>query len=170
MSAPTLFITGTDHQGWTPVQAEAFNELLPDGSVAVVPDTAYLTQLEAPTETRDSSVSSGRSMPPRPNPTDRDQPDQLSGHAPNRRTGDHPVIQARCRFRLMKRPGVSGASWVEWPAPLRATSKPAARREKLSPFPYGAASKSGLEYSQRRQSSRPACRAPRRNRWALVHV
>jgi pimeloyl-ACP methyl ester carboxylesterase len=51
VSAPTLFITGTDHQGWTPVQAEAFSKLLPDGSVTVVPDTAYLTQLEAPTET-----------------------------------------------------------------------------------------------------------------------
>jgi pimeloyl-ACP methyl ester carboxylesterase len=51
VSAPTLFITGTDHQGWTPVQAEAFSQLLPDGSVAVVPDTAYLTKLEAPAET-----------------------------------------------------------------------------------------------------------------------
>ena len=51
VGAPTLFITGTDHQGWTPEQAEAFSELLPDGSVAAVPDTAYLTQLEAPIET-----------------------------------------------------------------------------------------------------------------------
>jgi hypothetical protein len=33
------------------VQAEASSELLPDGSVAVVPDTAYLRQLEGPTET-----------------------------------------------------------------------------------------------------------------------
>jgi pimeloyl-ACP methyl ester carboxylesterase len=51
VGAPTLFVTGTDHQGWTPRQAEAAGRLLPDGSVAVVPDTAYLTPLEAPAET-----------------------------------------------------------------------------------------------------------------------
>jgi pimeloyl-ACP methyl ester carboxylesterase len=51
VSAPTLFITGTDHSGWTPEQATTVADLLPDGSVAVVPDTAYLTPLEAPTET-----------------------------------------------------------------------------------------------------------------------
>jgi pimeloyl-ACP methyl ester carboxylesterase len=51
VSAPTLFITGTDHSGWTPDQATAAAELLSDGSVAVVPDTAYLTPLEAPGET-----------------------------------------------------------------------------------------------------------------------
>lgn len=47
---PTLFVTGSDHEGWTPEQAEANCRLLADGSVAVVPDTAYLTPLEAPAE------------------------------------------------------------------------------------------------------------------------
>jgi hypothetical protein len=40
LSAPTLFITGTDHSGWTPEQANAYAALLSDGSVAAVPDTA----------------------------------------------------------------------------------------------------------------------------------
>jgi pimeloyl-ACP methyl ester carboxylesterase len=48
---PTLFVTGTDHEAWTAQQAEAKCRLLADGSVAVVPDTAYLTPLEAPEET-----------------------------------------------------------------------------------------------------------------------
>jgi pimeloyl-ACP methyl ester carboxylesterase len=48
---PTVFVTGPDHSGWTPEQAEAKSRLLADGSVAVVPNTAYLTPLEAPEET-----------------------------------------------------------------------------------------------------------------------
>lgn len=48
---PTLFVTGSDHEGWTPEQAEATCRLLANGSVAVVPDTAYLTPLEAHEET-----------------------------------------------------------------------------------------------------------------------
>lgn len=48
---PTLFVTGADHSGWTPEQAEAKGRLLVDGSVVVIPDTAYLTPLEAPAET-----------------------------------------------------------------------------------------------------------------------
>lgn len=48
---PTLFVTGSDHKGWTPEQADAKSRLLAHGSVAVVPDTAYLTPLEAPAET-----------------------------------------------------------------------------------------------------------------------
>jgi pimeloyl-ACP methyl ester carboxylesterase len=48
---PTVFVTGSDHEGWTPEQAEAKCRLLADGSLAVVPDTAYLTPLEAPAET-----------------------------------------------------------------------------------------------------------------------
>lgn len=48
---PTVFVTGADHSGWTPEQAEAKCRLLADGSVAVIPDTAYLTPLEAPAET-----------------------------------------------------------------------------------------------------------------------
>jgi hypothetical protein len=88
---------------------------------------------------------------PQPNPTDRDQPDQLAGHAPNRRTGDHPVIRARCRFRLTKRPGVSGASWVA--RSVEGTSKPAAGRRSCRRSLYGAASKAGL--SSRSGGSRP---------------
>jgi len=49
--APTLFITGSDHKGWTPQQATAASRLLPHGSSAVVADAAYLTPLEAPDET-----------------------------------------------------------------------------------------------------------------------
>jgi pimeloyl-ACP methyl ester carboxylesterase len=48
---PTVFVTGSDHGGWTPEQAEAKCRLLANGSVAVVTDTAYLTPLEAPAET-----------------------------------------------------------------------------------------------------------------------
>jgi pimeloyl-ACP methyl ester carboxylesterase len=48
---PTLFVTGSDHSGWTPEQAEAKCRLLADGSIALVADTAYLTPLEAPAET-----------------------------------------------------------------------------------------------------------------------
>jgi pimeloyl-ACP methyl ester carboxylesterase len=48
---PTLFVTGSDHPEWTPDQAEAKGRLLPAGSVAVIPDTAYLTPLEAPEAT-----------------------------------------------------------------------------------------------------------------------
>ena len=51
IGCPTLFVTGPDHSGWTTEQAEAKCRLLADGSVAVVPDTAYLTPLEAPAET-----------------------------------------------------------------------------------------------------------------------
>jgi pimeloyl-ACP methyl ester carboxylesterase len=48
---PTVFVTGSDHSGWTPEQAESKCRLLATGSVVVVPDTAYLTPLEAPEET-----------------------------------------------------------------------------------------------------------------------
>ena len=48
---PTVFITGSDHSGWTPDQAEATSRMLASGSLAVIPETAYLTPLEAPTET-----------------------------------------------------------------------------------------------------------------------
>lgn len=48
LDAPTLFITGADHAGWTPGQARAASSLLPHGTSAVVPDAAYLPPLEAP--------------------------------------------------------------------------------------------------------------------------
>ena len=48
---PTAFVTGSDHSGWSPEQAEAKSRLLANGLVAVVPDTAYLIPLEAPQAT-----------------------------------------------------------------------------------------------------------------------
>ncbi|HET7388214.1 MAG TPA: alpha/beta hydrolase [Nocardioidaceae bacterium] len=51
VSAPTLLVTGTDHEGWTPAQARTACALLPDARTAVVPDAAYLMPLEAPAET-----------------------------------------------------------------------------------------------------------------------
>ncbi len=53
VSVPTLFVTGSDHKGWTPEQARAASLLLPDGSCAVVDGAAYLVPLEAPAETTD---------------------------------------------------------------------------------------------------------------------
>jgi pimeloyl-ACP methyl ester carboxylesterase len=51
IAAPTLFLTGSDHQGWTPEQARAAVRLVADGSVAVIEGAAYLPPLEAPDET-----------------------------------------------------------------------------------------------------------------------
>jgi pimeloyl-ACP methyl ester carboxylesterase len=48
---PTVFVTGEDHPEWTPDQASAASRMLLTGSVAVVPDTSYLTPLEAPAAT-----------------------------------------------------------------------------------------------------------------------
>lgn len=48
---PTVFVTGSDHPEWTPEQADAKRRLLACGSAAIVPETAYLTPLEAPSET-----------------------------------------------------------------------------------------------------------------------
>jgi pimeloyl-ACP methyl ester carboxylesterase len=49
VSVPTLIVTGADHTGFTPDQARVAARLLPFGSVAVVPHSAYLLPLEAPT-------------------------------------------------------------------------------------------------------------------------
>ena len=48
---PTLFITGAEHQGFSPLQARIAANLLPEGSSAVIADAAYLVPLEAPDET-----------------------------------------------------------------------------------------------------------------------
>jgi pimeloyl-ACP methyl ester carboxylesterase len=49
---PTLFVTGSDHSGWWRLdQATAMADLLATGSAAVVPDSGYLTPLEAPAAT-----------------------------------------------------------------------------------------------------------------------
>ena len=48
---PTLFVTGSDHKGWSPEQATAASKLLPNGSVAIVADAAYLVPFERPSAT-----------------------------------------------------------------------------------------------------------------------
>lgn len=50
IQAPTLFVTGTDHPGWTPEQARTASRFLRQGSVAVLDGAAYLGPLEAPAE------------------------------------------------------------------------------------------------------------------------
>jgi pimeloyl-ACP methyl ester carboxylesterase len=51
IGTPTLMVTGSDHAGFTPAQAEAAARLMPAGRAAVVTDAAYLVPLEAPTAT-----------------------------------------------------------------------------------------------------------------------
>jgi pimeloyl-ACP methyl ester carboxylesterase len=51
IGTPTLMVTGSDHAGFTPAQAEVAARLMPAGRAAVVPDAAYLVPLEAPTTT-----------------------------------------------------------------------------------------------------------------------
>jgi pimeloyl-ACP methyl ester carboxylesterase len=36
ISCPTLFVTGSDHTGWTPEQAHAASRLLADGATEVI--------------------------------------------------------------------------------------------------------------------------------------
>ncbi len=50
---PTVFVTGDHHAEWTAEQAMDKGRLLARGSAIVVPDTAYLTPLEAPEATLD---------------------------------------------------------------------------------------------------------------------
>ena len=51
IATPTLMVTGSDHVGFTPAQAEAAAHRMRDGRAAVAPDAAYLVPLEAPTTT-----------------------------------------------------------------------------------------------------------------------
>jgi len=51
ISVPTLFVTGSDHKGWTPQQAVAASKMLPQGSAAVVADASYLVPFENPAAT-----------------------------------------------------------------------------------------------------------------------
>lgn len=48
VTVPTLFITGTEHPDWSPDQARTATQLLRDGSVEVLEESAYLSPLEAP--------------------------------------------------------------------------------------------------------------------------
>lgn len=68
IGAPTLFITGDEHQGWTPQQAEAASLLLPSGTCAVVTDAAYLAPLESPRETARLVRQFWAAHVPRPQP------------------------------------------------------------------------------------------------------
>ena len=45
---PTLFVTGSDHAGFTPDEARAAIAQVPGGRVAIIPDAAYLIPLEQP--------------------------------------------------------------------------------------------------------------------------
>jgi pimeloyl-ACP methyl ester carboxylesterase len=51
IATPTLMVTGSDHVGFTPAQAEAAAHRMRNGRAAVAPDAAYLVPLEAPTTT-----------------------------------------------------------------------------------------------------------------------
>ena len=51
LSVPTLFVTGSDHKGWTPTRAVAASKVLPHGSAAVVADASYLVPFENPAAT-----------------------------------------------------------------------------------------------------------------------
>ncbi|MEJ7749431.1 MAG: alpha/beta hydrolase [Candidatus Limnocylindrales bacterium] len=51
ISVPTLFVSGSDHKGWTPHQAVAASKVLPQGSAAVVTDASYLVPFENPAAT-----------------------------------------------------------------------------------------------------------------------
>ena len=51
ISVPSLFVTGSDHKGWTPQQTVAASKVLPHGSAAVVADASYLVPFENPAAT-----------------------------------------------------------------------------------------------------------------------
>jgi pimeloyl-ACP methyl ester carboxylesterase len=51
VAVPTLWVTGSEHSGFTPAEATAAAALVPQGSAAVVAGAAYLPPLEAPEET-----------------------------------------------------------------------------------------------------------------------
>lgn len=71
---PTLFVTGSDHTGWTPEQAHTASRLLADGATEVIPNVAYLIPLEAPDRTVQlisdfwSAHRAGARAEPRPSP------------------------------------------------------------------------------------------------------
>jgi pimeloyl-ACP methyl ester carboxylesterase len=48
VTQPALVITGAEHHGFTPAQAQEAAELLHNAQVAVVPGASYLVPLEAP--------------------------------------------------------------------------------------------------------------------------
>lgn len=50
IGVPTLFATGADSTGFTPAQAATAITQVPGGTVAIVPDSAYLPPLEQPRE------------------------------------------------------------------------------------------------------------------------
>jgi len=54
---PVLIVTGADHHGFTPDQAQDAVALLARGQLAIVPDAAYLVPLEAPAACADLVVS-----------------------------------------------------------------------------------------------------------------
>ena len=53
IDVPTMFVTGSDHAGFTPDEAHAAIAKVPGGRVEVVADAAYLIPLEQPVRTAD---------------------------------------------------------------------------------------------------------------------
>lgn len=53
VSRPVLVVTGADHHGFTPDQAQAAMTLIAHGRLGIIPDTAYLVPLEAPAASAD---------------------------------------------------------------------------------------------------------------------
>jgi pimeloyl-ACP methyl ester carboxylesterase len=82
IAAPALLVTGSDHTGFAPAQAQAAARLLPNGRAAVVADAAYLVPLEAPTTTTSlvrefwaqSGADLGDRAAPRRNPAEGTSP------------------------------------------------------------------------------------------------
>jgi pimeloyl-ACP methyl ester carboxylesterase len=77
ISCPTLFVTGSDHTGWTPEQAHAASRLLADGATEVIPNVAYLIPLEAPDRTV-QLVRDLWALPLQRRRSDNDQDDQVA--------------------------------------------------------------------------------------------
>lgn len=59
---PTLFVTGSDHAGFTPEEARGAIAHVPGGRVEVVPDAAYLIPLEQPGRTTELILDLWRSV------------------------------------------------------------------------------------------------------------
>lgn len=53
IAVPTLLVTGSDHAGFTPAQAQSAARLIPNARAVVVADAAYLVPLEAPEHSAD---------------------------------------------------------------------------------------------------------------------
>ena len=62
IDVPTMFVTGSDHAGFTPDEAHAAIAKVPGGRVEVVADAAYLIPLEQPVRTTELILNFWRSV------------------------------------------------------------------------------------------------------------